>query len=276
MKSICTISVALLLAASLLTTEAQARGGHSGGGSHGGPSGGSHGMHVNHSRSAGPSHSNHFSSVHQSNFHGSNQLVQSNKLNTLNAKTFTGKPNLAKGLGKGLNKNLAKFDFGKGLNKNLYKKWFPGKSWWGFGFGWGGYGYDGYCGDYWPGCYSPYDNVCAEYYVPGEISCDSELATPDTGSLQTPAAGIVRIVNPAATQTTLGFAINGQPYSLEAGQTQDVTLPENPVIEFDRGSGNDTGRYSLSEGEYRFASTPQGWELYRSNDASLAGAVASN
>ena len=83
-------------------------------------------------------------------------------------------------------------------------------------------------------------------------------------------------MNPAETRTTLGFAVNGQAYSLEAGKTQDVELADSAVIEFDRGSGNDTGRYSLSEGVYRFASTPQGWELYRSNDAPLADAVAAD
>ena len=86
----------------------------------------------------------------------------------------------------------------------------------------------------------------------------------------------VSIVNPADTQTTLAFAVNGQTYSLEAGKTQDLELNENMVIEFDRGSGNDTGRYSLSEGVYRFGSTPKGWELFRSNDAPLADAVAAN
>ncbi len=86
----------------------------------------------------------------------------------------------------------------------------------------------------------------------------------------------VDIVNPTETQATLGFTVNGQTYSLEAGKTQELELTQNMVIEFNRGSDNNTGRYALSEGVYRFASTPQGWELYKSNDASLADAVAAN
>ena len=62
---------------------------------------------------------------------------------------------------------------------------------------------------------------------------------------------------------------------LEAGQTKELELAENMVIEFDRGSGNDTGRYMLSDGLYKFASTPQGWELYHATGASQ-GDVAGN
>ena len=274
MKSICTtFSVALVLAASLLTAEAQARGGRSGGhsGHSGGHSGGSHSMHVNHSRSTGSVGGNHFSTihnVHQANFKSLNKLGQGNKLNKIGTKSVANKLNLNKGLGKGSNKSFAKSNY-KG------KKWFPGKSWWGYGFGWGGCGYDGYCDGCWPWYYSPCYNVCSDY-IPSGFACDSASLVPDLGPIPTPAAKIVRIVNPPETQTTLAFAVNGQAYSLEAGKAQDLELADSAVIEFDRGSGNDTSRYSLSEGVYRFASTPQGWELYRSNDAPLADAVATN
>ncbi len=287
MKSIfTTFSVALALAASLLTAEAQAHGGggHSGGGHSGGHSSGSHSMHANHSRPGGSSHNSHSSTAHnfhQTNFNSLNKLGQSNKLNAANSKNFASKLNFNKSSGKGFNKNFAKSNY-KGMNK----KWFPGKSWWGHGgygwggwYGWGGYGYDGYCGDYCsddcPWYYSACYNVCSDY-VPGACSCDCASVATDFGPIPTPAARIVRIVNPAETQTTLGFAVNDQNYSLEAGQTQDVELADSTVIEFDRGSGNDTARYSLSEGVYHFASTPQGWELFRSNDAPLDGAVAAN
>ena len=100
--------------------------------------------------------------------------------------------------------------------------------------------------------------------------------TPDLTPTPTPATPIAHIVNPAQTQTKLGYTINGQPYSLEPGQSQDVELSTNEVIEFDRGSGNDTARYTLSDGAYTFASTPQGWELYHTSDAQPTDAVASN
>jgi len=158
------------------------------------------------------------------------------------------------------------------------KKWFPGKSWWGYGFGWGGWGgcygwdcgwYPGYC--YEPWYYSPCYNVCGEYYAPEYPVCD--LIEPDVS----PAAGMVRITNPAETQTALSFAVNGQTYSLEAGKTEDIALNSTSVIEFDRGAENDDpGRYTLSEGAYQFAATPQGWELYRSGDAPQANTVAAD
>ena len=85
----------------------------------------------------------------------------------------------------------------------------------------------------------------------------------------------MHLVNPAETQTTLGFAVNGQAYTLEAGQSQDVQINSGAVIEFDRGSDNQTGRYTLTEGAYRFGSTPQGWELFR-GDATSAPSVAAN
>jgi hypothetical protein len=85
----------------------------------------------------------------------------------------------------------------------------------------------------------------------------------------------VHLVNPAETQTTLGFAVNGQAYTLEAGQSQDVQISEGAVIEFDRGSDDKTGRYTLSEGTYRFGSTPQGWELFH-GDAAAVPSIAAN
>ncbi len=237
-----------------------------------------------HFRSTGSSGSPHFSTVqnsHQGTFNSLNKLGQGNTLNKVNTTNLANKLNGNKGFNKGLNKNnkitIAKFDYGKGMNK----KWFPGKSWWGYGFGCGGsygcggYGYDGYCGDECPWYYSACYNVCSDY-VPADFSCDSASGAPDSGPLPTPAAKIVRIVNPAETQTTLGFAVNGRAYSLEAGKAQDLELADSAVVEFDRGSGNETGRYSLSEGVYSFASTPQGWELYRSNNASLPDAVTAN
>jgi hypothetical protein len=60
------------------------------------------------------------------------------------------------------------------------------------------------------------------------------------------------------------------------GLMQNLELTSDTVIELDRGPGNDTARYILSEGAYQFGSTPQGWEIYRSNDAPLADAVAAN
>ena len=84
---------------------------------------------------------------------------------------------------------------------------------------------------------------------------------------------IVRIVNPAETQSTLSFAINGRAYSLEAGKTQELELTANMVIEFDHGTENKTGRYVLSDGTYHFVPTPQGWDLHDANAIPVAPAA---
>jgi len=263
-----TFIVALTLAVSLLAVEAQAHGGHTGG---------SHSAHASASHSMGSLGGSHFSTVqnfHQVAFHGSSKLGQVNKPNTLGARNFAGKLALNKALASKLNKNFASFDFGKGKKT----KYFPGKFWWGYGgFGRGGSWCDGYCGNWWPGCfygqpwyYAPCCNAYGEYDLP-DCSCCSEGPAAPLPSTVT----IVRITNPLETQTTLGFAVNGRAYSLDAGKTQELQLTDGAVIEFDRGSENATGRYTLSEGAYHFASTPQGWELY-ANDASQSDAVAAN
>lgn len=259
MKTICTY-LSVVLAVSFLTVEAQARG------FSGGKSAGSSSRSVSNSHSTGTLSNKNFATVQ--NFHQANTLSnlgQVSKLNTTGGKNFSNKLELSKGLGKDLNKSFTKSNF----SPDLKKKWFPGKWWgwgfgWGYGFGWGGWcGYDGYCGCYSPWYYTPCYNVCCEYYAP---ACGGDYAmAPDVGPLPTPTTKTVRIENPAETQTALGFAVNGQAYTLQPGETKDVDLADSAVIEFDRGSGNDTARYTLTDGTYRFGSTPQGWELFHSS-----------
>ncbi len=266
MKNTCTfLSVVLALAVALPAAQARSSG-HSSGG---------HSVSGSHFHSLGTSHVSSIQNVRPTSFTGQIKTGQVNTPKNLGNKVVINK-GLDKGLDKGLNKNLVKNDHLKKFNK----KWYPGKNWWGwgYGFGWGGWwGYGGYdyCG-YCPWYYSPCYNVCSCYYTPCDCTYDAEAIGPEGGPQPTPAAKTVRIVNPAETQTTLGFAVNGQPYSLEAGQTRDLELTANEVIEFDRGSGNDTARYSLSDGVYQFAATPQGWELYHSSVAPRAEAVAAN
>jgi hypothetical protein len=78
------------------------------------------------------------------------------------------------------------------------------------------------------GCYA----VCGGYHVCDEPSGCS--LTPDVSPILGPTVKTVRIVNPAETQTTFGFTIDGKTYSLEAGKTQEVELAGNIVIRFDR------------------------------------------
>jgi len=257
MKTTTVLNVAFALALSLLTADAHARGG-SGGRSF--SSGGSS-MRTSQTSSMGS-----MSKSHQPSSLGN--LGQGKKMiKTTSLESGAAKPDLNKGLSP--NKSLATKDSFKGMNTK-----YPWKNGWGYGgycwggsWGWGGWGgcYDNWCcGDYYcyqPWCYSPCYDFCGEYNGPGFAA--------------TPVRRIARIVNPAETEATLSYSINGEECSLEAGQNREVELADNMTIEFDRGVGDATGRYSLTEGEYRFASTPKGWELYHSSETP-AESVAAN
>jgi hypothetical protein len=267
-------TTSLVLAASLMAGEVEAKGisGHSfsAGSSHGSTFGTAQNFHQTTFRNATSKPSNQsFVNRNLSNglskggsTNNTTKLGQGNKLNLNQKLTSKG------------NKGFEKLTYSKGK-----KNWKSGKFWWGFGgFCWGGWcGWGGYCNDWYCGCWSP--EYCYEpwYYSPCYNIC-SEYYVPEYGSYaMAPAVATVQIVNPAETQTTLGFAVNGQTYSLDAGKTQELQLTGNTVIEFDRGgSENDPGRYTLSGGVYRFASTPQGWELYKASSATPADTVAAN
>ncbi|MGO8753278.1 MAG: hypothetical protein ACLQNE_45655 [Thermoguttaceae bacterium] len=72
------------------------------------------------------------------------------------------------------------------------------------------------------------------------------------------------IINPVATGAALSFSIDGQVYSLAAGEWKDFNVTPDTVVQFDRGKKGEMGRYSVTPGQYTFAATPAGWELYRS------------
>jgi len=76
-----------------------------------------------------------------------------------------------------------------------------------------------------------------------------------------PMAGQVVIVNPSGNQATLAYSINGQPFNLPPGGSQQLDATSAMVIEFDRGMSGDPARYSLTPGTYTFAATDQGWNL---------------
>ena len=71
----------------------------------------------------------------------------------------------------------------------------------------------------------------------------------------------VKIVNPAATQFTLTYSIDGKLYHLESGKTQDIHVGPTSQIEFGRGQDLGVAKYDLHPGTYTFVSTPRGWEL---------------
>ena len=55
----------------------------------------------------------------------------------------------------------------------------------------------------------------------------------------------VKIVNPAATQFTLNYSIDGTPVSLGAGKTQDINVGPTSQIEFGRGQDLGVAKYQL-------------------------------
>jgi hypothetical protein len=78
--------------------------------------------------------------------------------------------------------------------------------------------------------------------------------------------GGVLIINPAASQGTVNYNINGNHYVAEPGMKQK--LPARPqgrawIIEYDRGPKFGAARYKLAPGTYQFKPVENGWQLYR-------------
>jgi hypothetical protein len=252
--------VAMGLAVAAFSDPVFARGG---GGSHGGGSHGSGSRGGSFSRSAGrPSFSN-FRSISKSSnnnraFHPTTSksfsAFSKTNLSTSPKNTFSRPTNLNKGTGSANKSGKQMFtkNSKNGKNaKNANKHHYPWERYWG---GYGGYdgGYDDGddCGD---GSCDSGDDGSPAYgdAMPGDMASDPS-ALP---------AGQLVIVNPAETQATLAYTINGQSYSLNAGETQPLNVTTSVTIEFDRGLSGDLARYSLTAGTYTFQSTDKGWDL---------------
>ncbi len=258
---------------------ASARGG--GGGSHGGGSRGSFS-----SRSSGrPSFSmsrptsmslNKNRAFHPTSFNSFSAFSKNNR--GTSPKTALSKPmNLNKGLGLGASRGIQplKLAGSSGKPSNLSKpfsKYGYGK--YGYGkYGKYGYGKYGKYGKYWHpwygwwypgyGCYGGCDYSC-NYDNPYDDFAGSSDGSPIESyatSAEQPPADLVLIVNPAVTQSTLTYSINGRSFTLRAGASQQLDATPGMTIEFDRGLSGDPARYSLSPGTYTFTSTDKGWDL---------------
>lgn len=128
-----------------------------------------------------------------------------------------------------------------------------------YGGGWAGPGYNGYYyqPDY--GTYSTYQpdnsNPAQAYTVQSPIQPNPQPA----GS-----GAPIKIVNPASNSATLSYTLDGRPYSIPPGSSQDLVLDHPWVIEFNRGGSFGTGQYSLESAVYTFTATNHGWELFQS------------
>jgi len=78
-----------------------------------------------------------------------------------------------------------------------------------------------------------------------------------------PYATSICIVNPITTGVTVGYALDGVPFTLGPGMVQE--LGTVCVIEFDRGYGLGMAQYTLYGGAYSFfVADDGGWDLFRS------------
>ena len=83
--------------------------------------------------------------------------------------------------------------------------------------------------------------------------------------------GPITIDNPAANKANLSYTLDGNPYTIAPGYSQEFTEDRAWVVQFSRGANLDQGRYGLQSGLYSFTSTDHGWELYRSEFPQTVG-----
>ncbi len=69
--------------------------------------------------------------------------------------------------------------------------------------------------------------------------------------------------NAKSTNGPVHYMIDGAPHTLAAGSIEELSISASCVVEFDRGTGGATARYTLASGFYRFGISDHGWELYR-------------
>jgi hypothetical protein len=89
-----------------------------------------------------------------------------------------------------------------------------------------------------------------------------------------PAAGPIKITNPAANKVTLNYMLNGNLYTIPPGYSQDLPSDRGWVVEFNRGVNFGQARYGLEPGLYKFSSTDRGWELFHYPVEALANTAA--
>ncbi|MGA2255235.1 MAG: hypothetical protein ABSG53_11280 [Thermoguttaceae bacterium] len=212
------------------------------------------------------------------NFQKSVQLSSVKPANTLGKLDNVSKTDKLVKLDKGNQFSAGKDSFlaSKSLNfkKSMYSKYcksFWGYCPWGWCWDWGCYGSGWGCYGGYYGCgYCGYDVCGCDYYVPQYIA--SAYASPAIATAPVTETAPVTVINPATSEAALSFAVGGQTYTLQAGESKDIDTASGNEIQFDRGNG-DTARYTLSDGAYTFGAAQSGWELYRGNLTSTATGI---
>lgn len=99
-----------------------------------------------------------------------------------------------------------------------------------------------------------------ETVAPGPEYVETSQVVPNTVPPQNEKR--LLLVNPKDSGGPVRYSLDGNPYNCEPGNVQDVAGPGSWLVEFDRGTGGETARYTLTEGTYTFTVTEKGWELY--------------
>ncbi len=193
----------------------------------------------------------------------------------------------------------------RGRNSGFYIGTGPGGTYAGYGTGWNNRGWygpgynNGYYGNGFYGPYRPGLNVGIgvpngyynngyyyqnnAYYPPatgyydnsGVVYSTPAQSAPTTIAVNPPqSTGDVEIVNPADNSSELNYALNGQTFTIQPGQTQRIQNDRRWIIEFPRGENpQEIARYTLSPGRFKFKPMDQGWELVRAADQSTRQSV---
>ena len=144
------------------------------------------------------------------------------------------------------------------------------------GLGYGGYGYGGYGGysgygyggspyGYGSGYYStPRYYYSTPAYTTPSYSSPSTVIINSTSSVPAPSFdnGPIIITAPAANDKPIEYMLNGQSFTIKPGQSQRFNHDRDWIVDFDRGTGKGTGKYSLKATTYKFKMTDNGWELF--------------
>ncbi len=154
-----------------------------------------------------------------------------------------------------------------------------------FGFGGGGYGYpsygygyggnpygygSGYGSGFGLGIYSTpryyYSTPAYTYpsYSTPSYSYPSTVIVNSTPSVPSPTFdnGPIVITAPATNEKPIEYMLNGQTFTIKPGQSQKFNHDRDWIVDFDRGYGKGTGKYSLKATTYKFKMTNNGWELF--------------
>ena len=132
----------------------------------------------------------------------------------------------------------------------------------GYGSGYGGYPYGygsglGYGGGYYsaPRYYSTPTYAAPTYSYPSTVIVNSAPSIP----APTFDNGPIVITAPASNDQPIEYLLNGQTFTIKPGQSQKFNHDRDWIVDFNRGEGKGTGKYSLKATTYKFKMTANGW-----------------